>query len=153
MTLAPRVQVYTQISCNALYQRQHYGLSGNILPSNYSLLPTLAPEYIAPSSSPLHLPHFSNSRGYNGPEVPWQFLFLSQDCLSNPAVQSGAASLQTTMATIMGILSVCSTTWWGHYGQKHGRTKVLAASTLGVLFTYTPSFMPFPSTVSHVHSQ
>jgi hypothetical protein len=151
MTIAPRVQVYTQLSCNALHRRQHYGLPGNILPSNYSLLPTLAPEYIAPPSSPLYFPHFSNSRGHNGAEVPWQF--LSQDCLSDPAVQSGAASLQTTMATIMGILSVCSTTWWGHYGQKHGRTKVLAAPTLGLLCTYTPSFMPFPSTVSHVHSQ
>ncbi|KAF8501486.1 MFS general substrate transporter [Russula emetica] len=133
MTLAPRVQVYTQLSCNALHRRQLYGPSGNILPSNHSLPPTLAPEYIAPSLSPVYLPHFSNSRGYNGAEVPWQF--LSQDCLSDPAVQSGAASLQTTMATIMGILSVCSTTWWGHYGQKHGRTKVLAASTLGLLST------------------
>ena len=140
MTLAPRVQVYTQLSCNALHRRQLYGPSG--IPSNHSLTPTLAPEYIAPSSSPVYFPHFSNSRGYNGAEVPWQF--LSQDCLSDPAVQSGAASLQTTMATIMGILSVCSTTWWGHYGQKHGRTKVLAASTLGVLFTDTPSFIPSP---------
>lgn len=149
MTLAPRVQIYTELSCDALYRRQHYGPFSN--PSNHSLHPTLASEYIAPPSTPVYFPHFSNSRGYNDAEVPWQF--LSQDCLSDPAVQSGAASLQTTMATIMGILSVCSTTWWGHYGQKHGRTKVLAASTLGLLSTYTPSFMPFPSTVSHVHSQ
>src|SRR6266849_8086975 len=128
MTLAPRVQVYTQLSCNALHRRQHYGLSGNILHSNHSLPPTLAPEYIAPSLTPVYFQHFTNSRGHNGAEVPWQF--PSQECLSDPAVQSGAARLQTTMATIMGILSVCSTTWWGHYGQNHGRTKFLAASTL-----------------------
>jgi hypothetical protein len=151
MTLAPRVQVYIQLSCNALHRRQLYGLSDNILPSNHSLPPTLASEYIAPSFTPVYFPQFSNSREYNGAEIPWQL--LSQDCPSDPAVQSGAASLQATMTTIIGILSICSTTWWGHYGQKHGRTKVLAASTLGVLSTYTPSFMPFPSTVSHAHSQ
>lgn len=151
MTLAPRVQVYTQLSCDALYRRQHYGPSGNILSSNHSLSLTLVPEHIAPAPSPVYFPHFSHSQGHNGAEVPWQF--PSQDCLSDPAVQSGAASLQTTMATIMGILSVCSTTWWGHYGQKHGRTKVLAASTLGLLSTYTPFFMLFPSMPSHLHSQ
>ncbi|KAF8490146.1 MFS general substrate transporter [Russula emetica] len=124
MTLAPRVQVYTQLSCNAFHRRQHYGPSGNI-----------------------YFPHLSNLREYNGPEVPWQF--LSQDCLLDPAVQSGVASLQTTMATIMGILSVCSTTWWGHYGQKHGRTKVLAASTLGLLSTDL-AFAFASSTSSHL---
>lgn len=147
MTLAPRVQVYTQLSCDALHRRQLYGPSGSIIPSSHFLPPTLVPEHIATSLSPVYFPHFSNSRGYNGTEVPWQF--LSQDCLSDPAVQSGAASLQTTMATIMGILSVCSTTWWGHYGQKHGRTKVLAASTLGLLSTDL-AFAFASSTSSHL---
>lgn len=148
MTIAPRVQVYTQLSCNTLYRRQHYGS----LPSNPSLSPINVPEYFAPAFIPVYFPYFSNFREHNRAEIPRRN-FQSQDCLSDPAVQAGAASLQTTMATIMGILSVCSTTWWGHYGQKHGRTKVLAASTLGLLTTYIPSFILSPSAVSYAHSQ
>ena len=147
MTIAPRVQVYTQLSCNALYPPQHYGS----LLSNPSLSPTHVPEYIASAFSPVYFPHFSNFQEHNGAVVPRKL--HSKDCLSDPAVQAGAARLQAIMTTIMGILSVCSTTWWGHYGEKHGRTKVLAASTLGLLTTYTPSFIPFPPTLSHVHSQ
>jgi hypothetical protein len=130
ITLAPRVQVYTQLSCDALHRRQHYGHSGDIFPYNHSLP---VPEYIAPTFIPLYFPHSSNFQEHNGAKVSRQFLF--QDCVSDPAVQAGAASLQTTMATIMGILSVFSTTWWGHYGQKHGRTKVIAASTFGLITT------------------
>ena len=150
MTLAPRVQVYTQLSCNTLHQRQHSGPPDNILPFNHSLPPILVPEYIAPAFIPVYFPHSSYFRERNGAEVPR--LSRSQDCLSDPAVQAGAARLQTTVATIVGILSVCSTTWWGHYGQKHGRTKVLAASTLGLLTTYKLS-SAVPPTLSHTCSQ
>ena len=146
MTIAPRVQVYTQLSCNALYQGQHYGS----LLSNPSLSSFHVPEDIASPFIPVYFQHFSNLLEHNSPEVPRKL--QSKDCLSDPAVQAGAARLQATMATIMGILSVCSTTWWGHYGQKHGRTKVLAASTLGLLTMYTPSILS-PPTLSHVHSQ
>ena len=68
-------------------------------------------------------------------------------------MQAGAARLQTIVATITGFFSVCSTTWWGHYGQKHGRTKVLVASTFGLLTTYITSFTPLPPTLSHARSQ
>lgn len=72
----------------------------------------------------------------------------SQQCLGNPAVQAGAARLQTTMTTTMGLLSALSTGWWGHYGERNGRTKVLAGATLGLFLTYvariTSSFTPSP---------
>lgn len=151
MTLAPRVQVYTQLSCNALHQRQHHGPSEDMLPSSHLLSPVLGPQHIPPPPIPIYFPHFSKSRGHDSAKGPKEH--LSQDCLSDSAVQAGAARLQTTMATITGLLSVCSTTWWGHYGQNHGRTKVLAASTLGLLTTYIPSSIPFPPTPSHLHSQ
>lgn len=152
MTLAPRVQVYTQLSCNALHQGRQYGPSANILPNNPSLSSILVPEHAIPL--PLHtsvyFPHFSGSQEHRA-EGSRQF--QSQDCLSDPAVQAGAARLQTIVATITGFFSVCSTTWWGHYGQKHGRTKVLVASTFGLLTTYITSFTPLPPTLSHARSQ
>ncbi|KAI0303849.1 major facilitator superfamily domain-containing protein [Multifurca ochricompacta] len=131
MTLAPRVQVYTRLSCNALHRHryQHFDPSGNNLPLHLSPTSILASEYVTLAPIPVYFPHFED----NDPEGPRQH--LSQGCLSDPAVQAGAARLQTVMVTVMGLLSACTTTWWGHYGQKHGRTKVLAASTLGLLLT------------------
>jgi hypothetical protein len=143
MTLAPRVQVYTQISCNALHQ---YGPSGNTL-STLSYISV--PDHIVPVHTPLYFPPSHSSPEHHRAEGPRQ---LSQSCLSDPAVQAAAARLQATIATITGLLAACSTTWWGHYGQKHGRTRVLKASTLGLLTTYIcPSHRP--PTLSHVYSQ
>jgi len=148
MTLAPRVQVYTQLSCNALHQGRQYGPSANILPNNPSSLSILALDHAIPLHTSVYFPQLSDSREHHRAEGSRQF--QSQDCLSDPAVQAGAARLQTIIATITGFFSVCSTSWWGHYGQKHGRTKVLVASTLGLLTTYIPSFTPLPLTHSRL---
>ncbi|KAG5641236.1 hypothetical protein DXG03_005680 [Asterophora parasitica] len=56
-------------------------------------------------------------------------------CIGDPAVQAGAARLQTMMTTTMGLLSALTTGWWGHFGERHGRTKVLAIVTLGLFIT------------------
>ena len=148
MTIAPRVQVYTQLACNSLHRQQHYGPSGDSFLSSLSIL---APEYAAltPVTVPVHFPHFSNPRQDDDAEGPRQLKF--QGCLSDPAVQAGAARLQTIMITVMGVLSVCTTSWWGNYGQKHGRNKVLLASTLGLLLAYVTRSLPFPPTSTHVH--
>jgi len=153
MTLAPRVQVYTQVSCNALYQGQQYGPSANTLPSNPSPSSIIVPDPILPVHTPVYFPHFSNSNSQEHHRAEGPRQFLSQDCLSDPAVQAGAARLQTTIATTTGLLTVCSSTWWGHYGQKHGRTRVLTAATLGLLATYISAFTWLPPTFSHVYSQ
>jgi MFS family permease len=39
------------------------------------------------------------------------------------------------MTTTMGLLSVLTTGWWGHFGERYGRVKVLALSTLGLVLT------------------
>lgn len=39
------------------------------------------------------------------------------------------------MTTTMGLLSALTTGWWGHFGERFGRTKVLAGSTLGLFLT------------------
>ena len=141
MTAAPRVQVYTQLACNAAYGKPPHEHSNFILPPHLSLPFAPASEHATVTPIPVHFPRFSHSPEYadsEGPRQAW-----SERCFSDPVVQAGAARLQTIMATIMGVLSVCTTAWWGHYGQKHGRTKVLAAATLGALFTYAlPLCMP-----------
>ena len=68
-------------------------------------------------------------------------LVPSKRCLTDPAVQAGAARIQTIMTTIMGALSALTTGWWGHFGEQHGRMRVLAASTLGLLLTCVPLFI------------
>ncbi len=142
MTAAPRVQVYTQLACNVAYGKQPHDRSDYILPPHLSSTLVPALEHATVTPIPVHFPHFSHIPEHTYSEDPRQV--LSNRCFSDPAVQAGAARLQTIMATIMGVLSVCTTAWWSHYGQKHGRTKVLAASTLGTLFTYahlcTPPF-------------
>src|SRR5579863_2896109 len=138
MTLAPRVQVYTQLSCNALYRGRQYDPSANILPFNPSSYISV-PDHDVSVHTPIYFPQSSHSsQGHHHAEVPRPS--VSQDCLSDPAVQAGAARLQTTIATITSLLAACSTTWWGHYGQKHGRTRVLTVSTLGLLTTYISPF-------------
>jgi hypothetical protein len=47
-------------------------------------------------------------------------------------------STKTVTATSLGVLSALSTGWWGEFGDRRGRTKVLlaAAAATGQLFTY-----------------
>lgn len=39
----------------------------------------------------------------------------------------------------MGLLSALTTGWWGHFGERHGRTKVLAIATLGLFLVCVSS--------------
>ena len=146
MTVAPRVEVFTQLSCNAL----HY---------NHTSFTISLPAHAASKSDshhlyvPIHLPsdsgplplfsHFHPSDGTtplspittysNDDDDPRRI--PSNKCLSDPAVQAGAARIQTTMTIISGALSALTTGWWGHFGERHGRTKLLAISTLGLFMT------------------
>lgn len=155
--MAPRVQVYTQLSCNALYGHDVYDhtntTDGQIdqlshIPLYSSLDPT-GPHIdnrvlqSLDSDSPLFFssttPHlsFTNSSESNDDtdDEPDPRAVPSRRCLTDPAVQAGAARIQTIMTTTMGALSALSTGWWGHFGERHGRLKVLAASTLGLFLT------------------
>lgn len=143
MTLAPRVQVYTQLSCNALHQ-------------NYNHTRHRMDEYLFPASVSLASPLSSNSSFFVSsyehdwnqplpiifPEVPSSHRNTppvrdpSTVCATDPAVQAGAARLQTAIMTTMGVLSALTTGWWGHFSERYGRTKVLAASSFGLLITY-----------------
>ena len=149
MTLAPRVQVYTQLSCNAIYGHDVF---------NHTLAEPTISSYSAPHPPATISADMSGAlpRALHSPAYPSQspeagsviIPFDSQDddepdprsppskrCLGDPAVQSRAASLQTIMTTVMGVLSAITTGWWGNFGENHGRTRVLAISTLGLFMT------------------
>ncbi|OSX59092.1 hypothetical protein POSPLADRAFT_1173348 [Postia placenta MAD-698-R-SB12] len=152
MTLGPRVEIFTQLSCNAIYGHDVYDHTS----ANITFLGSdtfHAPLHIDPTGSYLHRPYLDTSRSSD--ELPLTFtaqdmpddddgdddgepdprIIPSKRCLQDPAVQSGAARLQTIMTFTMGVLSALTTGWWGHFGELHGRTRVLAAATMGLFLT------------------
>ncbi|KAJ7158716.1 hypothetical protein C8R46DRAFT_1165058 [Mycena filopes] len=109
MTLAPRIEVFTQLSCTRLHHSYNHTT------------------WIEAASSRTSL---ATETGDDDPrELP------SARCMSDPAVQAGAARIQTMFTTTMGLLSALTTGWWGRFGERHGRTRVLAFTTLGLLLT------------------
>jgi len=145
MTLAPRVQVFTQLSCNAIYGHDGYGhttMPFNTTSSldNIPLIHTFStldpagphlytdslsytldthPDYTLAPLPPLTLTFGEDSD--DDDDEPDPRSAPSQKCLSDSAVQAGAARIQTVMTTTMGTLSALSTGWWGHFGERHGR--------------------------------
>lgn len=153
MTLGPRVEIFTQLSCNAIYGHDVYDHTS----ANITFLGSdtfHGPLHIDPTGSYLHRPYLDTSRSSD--ELPLTFtaqdmpddddgdddgepdprIIPSKRCLQDPAVQSGAARLQTIMTFTMGVLSALTTGWWGHFGELHGRTRVLAAATMGLFLTF-----------------
>ncbi|KZT06143.1 MFS general substrate transporter [Laetiporus sulphureus 93-53] len=149
MTLGPRVEVFTQLSCNAIYGRDVYDHTG----ANDSVLLTTTYQYnplMDIDSSGNHLSrlpvdltsitqeqpiYFASNTSDDDDDEPDPRVIPSRRCLQDPAVQSGAARLQMIMTFTMGVLSALTTGWWGHFGELHGRTRVLSAATLGLLLT------------------
>lgn len=147
MTLAPRVQVFTQLSCNAVYGHDVYDhtsndtltpmsshfIHGSAAHSNATLNP---PRSVSDNhgTQVMHL-HFHATSTPASDDEPDPRALPSKRCLTDPKVQAGAARIQTIMTTTMGTLSALTTGWWGHFGEQHGRTRVLAAATLGLFLT------------------
>ncbi|OSC98523.1 MFS general substrate transporter [Trametes coccinea BRFM310] len=143
MTLAPRVQVYTQLSCNAIYGHDVYNHTGldvfhpaaahHVLYPHFNTLTNLfhpSMMFVGSTSESEDLAKSATDQEEPDPRLP-----PSKRCLDDPAVLAGAARLQTIMTTTMGALSAITTGWWGTFGQRHGRTRVLAAATLGLFLT------------------
>ena len=152
MTLAPRLEVYTQLACNKLYgghewnHTQHTTSTANF-PSDIANIPLYAS--IDPLGPHLHPYSLFPEPGATFPNTDDRLLVNDDDtddtedprripsprCVSDPEVQASAARLQTIMTTTMGLLSALTTGWWGRFSERHGRTKVLALSTLGLFLT------------------
>ncbi|KAG9073728.1 hypothetical protein FS749_014737, partial [Ceratobasidium sp. UAMH 11750] len=84
---------------------------------------------------PLHLSAVTHIRHDNHTRVidprPWS----SDECRADPAVQRGAAKLQTLMLTLTGALSALFSGFWGQFGDRHGRSSVIALSIFAMLAT------------------
>ncbi|KAF5367389.1 hypothetical protein D9758_003750 [Tetrapyrgos nigripes] len=140
MTLAPRVEVFTQLSCATVHKHHPYNHTNAILiPHNpeymsiYSALDPVGPHLSSVHSTSVLLPSHQDDDDGAQEEDPRRL--PSERCISDPKVTAGAARLQTIMTTTMGFLSALTTGWWGHFSERHGRTRVLAISTLGLFLT------------------
>ncbi|KAJ7931538.1 major facilitator superfamily-domain-containing protein [Mycena leptocephala] len=145
MTLAPRIEVFTQLSCSRLHHSYNHTtaswteIATSVMPMHaplYFSLDPLGPQFNPEPKPPTVLgltedePWDDDDTGEDDPrQLP------SPRCMSDPAVQAGAARIQTIFTTTMGLLSAFTTGWWGRFGERHGRTKVLFFATLGLFLT------------------
>ncbi|KAJ7265947.1 major facilitator superfamily domain-containing protein, partial [Mycena haematopus] len=118
MTLSSRVEVFTQVSCSYLH-RQSFNPTSPIpeTPFYYGALQPSGFTFINPIDIAVN---------DSEPAPP-----PSGGCKSDAAVQAGAARIQTMFTITSGLLSALTTGWWGHTGERFGRTKVLGIATLG----------------------
>ncbi|THU77812.1 MFS general substrate transporter [Dendrothele bispora CBS 962.96] len=56
-------------------------------------------------------------------------------CAVDPVVQAAVARLSATMALCMGILGCLTTGWWGSFSDRHGRTKIMGITVIGLIVT------------------
>ncbi|KAJ7274353.1 major facilitator superfamily domain-containing protein [Mycena haematopus] len=147
MTLAPRVEVFTQLSCSRLHHSYNHTTVTTWTEAATSVMPAYAPLYFG--LDPLgpqfnYEPNPARTLLDPAEDEPWEDddtggddprKLPSSRCMRDPAVQAGAARIQTIFTTTMGFLSALSTSYWGRFGERHGRTKVLTFAALGLLLT------------------
>lgn len=140
MTLASRVEVFTELSCRQFHEDWNHT-------STPGARSNLASVHLQVDATPLYLPSMppparslAESEGDGVSEGDDPRVIPGRKCVSDPVVQAGAVKLQTIMTTTMGVLSALTTGWWGHFGERYGRTRVLAISTLGLFLTYVHAF-------------
>ncbi|KAG1729637.1 major facilitator superfamily domain-containing protein [Suillus paluster] len=154
MTLASRVEVFTELSCNNLHEPyNHTRASPSLIPlasSRYAV--DLGEPYLISVRLP-SLPVHTLEENDDGDDGDDPRVIPGKKCVSDPAVQAGAARLQTIMTTTMGALSALTTGWWGQFGERHGRARVLAIATFGLFLTdLTFILVSTPHSLLAVHS-
>ncbi|KAG2131332.1 major facilitator superfamily-domain-containing protein [Suillus clintonianus] len=136
MTLASRVEVFTELSCHSIHEHyNHTRVVPSLTPFNSS---HYAVDPVEPHLISVHFPspHISSDEYQEGDDDDDDPRVIpNKKCISDPAVQAGAARLQTIMTTTMGALSALTTGWWGQFGERHGRIRVLAIATFGLFLT------------------
>ncbi|KAL4062750.1 major facilitator superfamily domain-containing protein [Scleroderma yunnanense] len=142
MTLASRVEVLTELSCNNLHDSYNHTTIVLDITSPRTLSEGLhSSSALAQDSTHLYFPpllpvsFLKESQGDGVSEGDDPRVIPGKKCVSDPAVQARAAGLQTIMTTTMGVLSALTTGWWGHFGERYGRTRTLAVSTFGLVVT------------------
>ncbi|KZS92595.1 hypothetical protein SISNIDRAFT_122114 [Sistotremastrum niveocremeum HHB9708] len=129
MTTAPRIEVLTQLACRAI-DPIDYNHTSSVMDTRQALSYPQPFPVISPLS---FSPRVSNITSL--PSTPISIYSPSLKCLKDPKVQAGAARLQTVMTATMGTLSALTTGWWARFGERHGRTKVLAVAVFGLFLT------------------
>ncbi|KAJ3800064.1 major facilitator superfamily domain-containing protein [Lentinula aff. detonsa] len=125
-TLAPRVEIYTDLAC-----AQH---KPEIADNHTRSIPLSFTTVSAVTSS-----NFSVSAHTNAGELPGTIEIPvkkpSNPCKTDPVVQAAVAQLAAVMTACMGILSCITTGWWSSFSDRHGRTAALGISVFGILIT------------------
>ncbi|KAF8969597.1 major facilitator superfamily domain-containing protein [Flammula alnicola] len=143
LTIAPRIEIYTMLACSVhkpdIFRQNFPGIELGLQdisrePSELGLrgLSTLPNPY-SPHLVPVYLPKasFLGLVQKNGSVLPTH----RNQCASDPVVQAAVAKLTAVIAACMGILSCITTGWWGAFSDRHGRTRVMGISILGLLLT------------------
>ncbi|KAG9107233.1 hypothetical protein FRC07_008666 [Ceratobasidium sp. 392] len=140
MTLAPRVEVFTRIACDGLRIEPHTQVA--VFPGDKAMdfsiqtpLPHLAFHTLAIPAEPVHLGAAAHTRHGNHTVISLPRPLSADECRADPAVQRGAAKLQTLMLTLTGALSALFSGFWGQFGDRHGRSSVIALSLFAMLAT------------------
>ncbi|KAF7354923.1 hypothetical protein MSAN_01407100 [Mycena sanguinolenta] len=116
MTLSSRLEIHFQLSCPPL--DPNMTSLAHEAPVHYS---TLQPSLIT------FLNHLDNV--WNVSDSGQQ---LSRQCIPNSA---DAVRMYTMISIATALLSALTTVWWGQFGDRFGRTKVLAICTFGLFLS------------------
>ncbi|RDB23050.1 putative membrane protein C14C4.07 [Hypsizygus marmoreus] len=134
-TMAPRIEIYTLLACSVhkpdIFRHSLPSLNGT------SGLPLPGISAVTPGSKFISLqfnttmPFILPMSGLKNNTEPGKPTL----CASDPVVQAAVAKLTAVMAASMGILSCVTTGWWGAFSDRHGRTRVMGLSIVGLLIT------------------
>ncbi|THH14854.1 hypothetical protein EW146_g5538 [Bondarzewia mesenterica] len=141
-TLAPRIEVFTNIVCDA-YKRansprgdwdsEKFGHSALNLPIHPVTVPSfdVSGLFLAPADNRV----FWSSdllpvKGSN--DTDW-VVDEPVTCASDPAVQAGVTTILAAMATTTGVLSCFTTGWWSSLSDRYGRTFIIGIAICGLL--------------------
>ncbi|KAH7912214.1 MFS general substrate transporter [Hygrophoropsis aurantiaca] len=147
-TLAPRVELYTMLVCridrpeyisNSHFSDQYpySALKPLVAHSNLSL-PAL--ENVIPASE------HSDDLELHGVLIPAitnislsKYEIVSGDtrkqCAADPVVQAATAKLAAVLTTTIGVLGCLTTGWWSSLSDRFGRTRIMTATSIGLLAT------------------
>ncbi|KAF9014116.1 major facilitator superfamily domain-containing protein [Cyathus striatus] len=134
-TIAPKIEIYTMLVCSVHKPdifKQNFpngGLGGNIDVASA----LLSSDMHRNTSMGMGIKHVISS--FTGANETVPLPSKPNLCASDPVVQAAVAQLSTVITTSMGILSCLTTGWWGAFSDRHGRTRVMGISIIGLLFT------------------
>lgn len=151
MTLAPRVEVYTHLACqayhhetsahphphaSAAYDNHEYPDTPSNILGTLSTRPYTPVDFGALLGNETRMTHPKHEYAPSDSEDKVIARAPEKACLKDPVVQQHAARLQMAVVLTMGILSAATTGWWSTVSDRLGRTRVMAASLFGYLFTF-----------------